>query len=296
MSRAETTRMSCTRKNRSCFAPLAAIAMVMVLIGNSSSLADLAVVAFGDSTTAIRPPEVPKVYAQLIQDELPGLLGQSVTVYNAGVGGNRTDDALARINADVRAHSPGIVIVQFGINDSWVDSYVRGDPSRVAIDAPTQVNHPYAYRGNYTANLINIVTILKGDGARVILMTPNQVKTKALDPECNYFPWQNDLLGSYAQVVRTVASVKNVELLDVWQMYTDYAAISGHSVKDLLGDEGSHPNQLGHRMVADGLEAMIVPEPGTLSLLLAASLGLLAYHCRNRLRVTCMGIDWFYGK
>jgi sialidase-1 len=189
-----------------------------------------------------------------------------VTVCNAGVGGNDTYDALGRIDADVVARHPDTVIVQFGINDSYVYSKVQGDPSAVAIDATTQVGHPYAYRGNYTANLDTIVNTLKNDGARVILMTPNQLRTTGVAAE---LAWQNDLLGQYAQVVRNVAADEGVELFDVWQMYSNYAAIPGNSIADLLVDS-QHPNQLGHRMVADGLIGIIVPEPGSLALLITA--------------------------
>lgn len=230
------------------------------------------IVAFGDSTTATRET-VSKVYAQILQEQLPDRLGQSVTVYNAGVGGNTTYNALQRITNDVRARHPDTVIVQFGINDSWVYSGVQGGPSDVPIDAATQAGHPNASHGNYTANLTGIVSTLKGDGARVILMTPNQLQTTGPGAE---MAWRNDLLGTYADVVRLVAADQRVELLDVWQLYSDYAAEPGHSINDLLVDS-QHPGQLGHQMVADRLMAMIVPEPSAVVLWITAALGLLAY-------------------
>ena len=238
----------------------------------------MTLVAFGDSTTAIRST-VPKVYAQILQGELPQALGGSVAVHNAGVGGNTTYDALSRINADVLARHPNVVIVQFGINDSWVDSGKQGNPSRIAIDAAAQVGHPNAARGNYTANLNTIVNTLRSSGARVIVMTPNQLQTTGAGAEAI---WQNDLLGQYAQVVRKVAADSKVELLDVWQMYADYASMPGHSVNDLLVDS-QHPNQAGHRLVADGLKSMLVPEPSVCTLLSVGVLGLLVYAgCRRR--------------
>lgn len=214
------------------------------------------IVAFGDSTTAVRNT-VPKVYADLLQERLPALLGQAVTVYNAGIGGNQTSDALARLNTDVRSRNPDIAIVQFGINDSWVYSGHQGEPSAVAIDAATQATSPYASRGNFTDNLTSIIRTLKSDGCRVILMTPNQLQIAGPGAE---MPWRNDLLGRYAEVVRQVAASERTELLDVWTMYSDYAAVAGHSVNDLLVDS-QHPGQLGHQMVADRLVAMLVPVP-----------------------------------
>jgi lysophospholipase L1-like esterase len=256
---------------------LALIVGVAGIAGTEATAYGKIIVAFGDSTTAPRAT-VPKVYAQILQDDLSGLLGTSVTVYNAGVGGNTTYDALGRLNTDVRSHHPNLVIVQFGINDSWVDSGVQGNPSRVAIDAAAQVGSPYAFRGNYTANLSSIVNTLKADGARVILMTPNPVQTTGTGAEP---VWQNNLLGDYAQVARNVAASKHVDLFDVWQMYANYAAVPGHSINDLLVDS-EHPNQLGHQMVAHGLEAMIVPEPSVVTLLSCGLLARLAHTWRHR--------------
>lgn len=259
----------------------ALLAMAWIAVGSQANVSHAAtVVAFGDSTTATRNT-VPKVYAQILQDRLPALLGESTTVRNAGVGGNTTYDALQRIDNDVRTSHPDIVIVQFGINDSWVYSGVQGNPSDVPIDEAAQVGHPNASHGNYTDNLGRIVAVLKNDGARVILMTPNQLQTTGLGAE---MAWRNDLLGNYAQVVRNVAAAEDVELLDTWQMYSDYAAEPGHSVNDLLVDP-QHPGQAGHQMVADGLMAMIVPEPSAANTMASTCLASVAYLLwRTRLR------------
>jgi len=58
--------------------------------------------------------------------------------------------------------------------------------------------------------------------------------------------------------------------------------IPGHNVNDLIVDNFEHPNQAGHTMVANGLVPMIVPEPGTLALLIRAGLGLSVRVWRRR--------------
>jgi lysophospholipase L1-like esterase len=109
-------------------------------------------------------------------------------------------------------------------------------------------------------------------------MTPNQLRTTGPGAES---VWQNDLLGSYAQVVRDVAADQGVELLDVWKMYANYTAIPGHSINDLLVDS-QHPGALGHRMVADRLEGIFAPEPGTISLLGIGCLGVAGWRLLQR--------------
>ena len=61
--------------------------------------AELRIVAFGDSTTAVRST-VERVYAQRLESKL-GASGLSVEVVNAGVGGNTTAAARRRFAQDV---------------------------------------------------------------------------------------------------------------------------------------------------------------------------------------------------
>ncbi len=205
----------------------------------------LKIVAFGDSTTATRKT-VNAIYAA----RLPGLLGPhgiQAEVVNAGVPGSHTgrltdnarhrkQHALDRLDTAVRAHKPDIVVVQFGINDSWVDSDLAEDASRIPL-------------ADYRRNLTAIVGTLKKDGARVILMTPNKIGGKHED-------WRVARLGGYAEAVRSVASEQEAELVDVWGAYEAFeGAVAGKRTELML--DGSHPNDRGHELVATLLAARI---------------------------------------
>ncbi|MEQ9065829.1 MAG: GDSL-type esterase/lipase family protein [Gimesia chilikensis] len=69
------------------------------------------IVTFGDSTTATRGPLV--VYSMILAKELPQQ-GVPVKVINAGIGGNTTQNAVARFEKDVLAKQPDLVVIQFG--------------------------------------------------------------------------------------------------------------------------------------------------------------------------------------
>ena len=92
----------------------------------------IVLVAFGDSTTALRKNL--EVYATLLEKELPAK-GIQAKVFNAGVGGNNTHDAMLRFQTDVLNRSPDVVILQFGINDSAVDVWKQppADQPRVPL-------------------------------------------------------------------------------------------------------------------------------------------------------------------
>lgn len=78
------------------------------------------IIMFGDSTTAVRPGAVQKVYAQRVQEALQST-GATIAIHNAGIGGNTTRDARKRLHPDVLQYQPRLVVMQFGINDSAVD-------------------------------------------------------------------------------------------------------------------------------------------------------------------------------
>jgi lysophospholipase L1-like esterase len=100
------------------------------------------VIAFGDSLTA--------GYGALAGEDYPSrlsaLLGE--TVINAGVSGDTTESALARLDSDVLARDPRIVIVGLGGND-----FLRGTPVETT-----------------EANLRTCARKIEGAGAMVVLL------------------------------------------------------------------------------------------------------------------------------
>jgi lysophospholipase L1-like esterase len=206
---------------------------------------EMTIVAFGDSTTATRDT-VARVYA----DRLPALLvarGVEARVINAGVGGSHTGrlldnarhrrkHALDRLDEAVRNQKPDVVVVQFGWNDSWIDSNEPDGPSRIPVR-------------DYAANLKRIVETLERDGSKVILMTPNR-------PNTGIEPWRVARTQQYVDVVRKLAVAGSISLVDVWAEYDRFSATQGQSSDDLLLDS-VHPNDKGHELVARRLADLI---------------------------------------
>ena len=202
------------------------------------------IVTFGDSTTATRGPLV--VYSKILAKELPQL-GFPVKVINSGIGGNKTNQAKARLKKDVLDHQPDVVVIQFGINDASVDVWRNPPATKSRIS-----------RDQYEANLRDLIKTLREKKIQVILMTPNSMrwveKIKKLYGKHPYDPEDPDgfnvFLKLYAETVRKIAREENVPLVDVYTAFEDYAKQKGHSAHDLLLD-GVHPNTAGQRMVAD---------------------------------------------
>ena len=220
---------------------------------------ELRIVAFGDSTTAVYDDWVPstvEVYAQCLPRTLAER-GITTKVFNAGIGNTTTREALFRLGPDVRSLDPNLVIIQFGINDSWIDV----DLGRT---------EPRLTREEFRDNLTAIIDILRQDGVAIILMTPNPMRWDdpfyidaftqlpgLLDTEQER--GINALLDIYAQDVREVANTTGVMLVDVLAAFEDYGQQDGQSIDDLLlpGD-GIHPNAQGQHLVCELLTGRII--------------------------------------
>ena len=208
------------------------------------------IVTFGDSTTAKRGQLV--VYSMILQKDLPQQ-GLPVKVINAGIGGNTTQNAIARFEKDVLQEKPDLVVIQFGINDSTVD---------VWKDPPTKSSR--VSKAQYEANLRSLIKQLKEKQIAVILMTPNslrwtpRIKKQYGKPpyDANHSDGFNLFLKSYAESVRQIAKENSVPLVDIYAAFETYAKQEGQSAHDLLLD-GIHPNTKGQRMVADLLMPQI---------------------------------------
>ena len=211
------------------------------------------IVMFGDSTTATRDGAIDKVYSVRVGEALQSV-GSTLTVHNAGVGGNTTQEARKRMEKDVLIHKPKVIVMQFGINDSAVDVWKKSAPTqpRVAIK-------------DYEANLRYMIGEAQKHGAKVILMTTNPLRwtsrLREMYGKPPYRPEAEDgfdapFLASYNDAMRKLAEELKVPLVDVRAAYPDFAAKHKVTIDKMLLD-GMHPNDLGHQLVAELLLPVI---------------------------------------
>ena len=205
------------------------------------------VVMFGDSTTAERHGAVEKVYAQRVQESLQGI-GSSLSVHNAGIGGHTTKNGRDRFAKDVLAHKPRIVVIQFGINDAAVD--VWKNPPATAARVPL---------ADYEANLRWMITTLREQKAKPILMTTSPLrwtgKLRDLYGKPPYRPDDADgfdapVLARYNETVRKLAAELAVPLVEIHDAFTA-------KNPDRLLLDGMHPNDEGHKLIAELLGPVI---------------------------------------
>jgi acyl-CoA thioesterase-1 len=161
-------------------------------------------------------------YAALIGEALRG-----ERVINTGIGGNRVVDLQRRWDEDVLAHSPAVLSIMIGINDTW-RRYDRDDPTATET---------------FAAGYRDIVARAQAAGVgRIILVEPFLLPVTE-----DQWAWREDL-DPKIQSVRRLAAELGTGYLATDGPLAQRAAVVGAAA---LAGDGVHPTADGHRFLAD---------------------------------------------
>ena len=199
------------------------------------------VFTLGDSITRGARRGVPPTatFTARLQAGLRGA-GLAVQVHNVGIGSERTDLALARLDRDVISQRPHLVTVMYGTNDSWVD---RGQVASRLTES------------QYETNLREIVRRLQAAGIRVVLMT--EPKFAEQNPRNGLDEEPNGRLARYVELCRRVAQETGTLLVDHFAGW-DAVQRQGRILQSWTTD-GCHPNVDGHADLAARMLPVIAP-------------------------------------
>jgi acyl-CoA thioesterase-1 len=199
------------------------------------------ILAVGDSITkGARPGVAP---AQTFSARLQAALreaGVRAQVHNVGIGGERTDQVLERLEHDVISQRPQLVTVMYGTNDSFVDTGKTA--SRLT-------------ERQYEANLREIVRRLQAARIRVVVMTPPKFGEEHRRNGVGEDP--NLRLARYAARCRQVAAETGAGLVDHFGGWAS-AQDQGRRLQPWTTD-GCHPNPDGHAELAARMVPAIAP-------------------------------------
>src|SRR6185503_2945497 len=184
------------------------------------------IVFLGDSIT--EGGVGPKGYVTLIKNALNEKhkdLG--IEVIGAGVSGNKVPDLQKRLDKDVLAKKPTIVVIYIGINDVW---HGENDPSRGTS------------KEKFEAGLKEIIGKIQAAGARVVLCTPTVIGEKKAG--ANKLDAQ---LDDYAEISRKMAKQTKSPLCDLRKAFQDYETKHNTEDKDkgVLTTDRVHLNDAG---------------------------------------------------
>ncbi|MBC9914868.1 SGNH/GDSL hydrolase family protein [Chitinophaga varians] len=162
------------------------------------------------------------------------------TVINKGIGGNSTSDLLTRVEKDVVALKPELVVLMAGTND-MVNS---------------QKLVPYA---QYALQYRQLVQRIRESGATVVLMTSLPVDTGYLfqrHQRGRYDADPNRRIDSACALVQEIAAAERVYCLDLHKIFVSRgepgrtAASMIVNAANMGREDGVHPTAAGYRFMA----------------------------------------------
>lgn len=200
------------------------------------------VIFFGDSITELgvkTRDDSGKGYVLKI-DSLCKAEGKSALYdfVGAGVSGNKVYDLYLRLEEDVLAKNPDVVVIYIGVNDVWHKA-----TSGTGTDADK-------FERFYNA----ILKKLKEKNIRVILCTPAVIGEKH-----DMSNQQDGDLNSYSTIIRNIAQKNGVPLVDLRKIFIDYSKAHNPNNQDrhILTRDRVHLNEKGNQVVAEKLWAGI---------------------------------------
>jgi lysophospholipase L1-like esterase len=185
------------------------------------------IIFFGDSLTALAGQEAPKQhvtkgYVRFVRE---ALADKGVEVDWVATGGHTVPDLIKRVDKDVIAKKPTIVVIQIGCNDA----------RRIPKDT-------------FRTSLEELIDRLQKAEIQVVQCTLTSVGEKH-DGSNNDDP----KLDEFAAIEREVAKEKKVPLTDLRKAFVAHRKTNNPDNKGsgILTYDGNHFNDAGHRFVAE---------------------------------------------
>ena len=188
------------------------------------------IVAFGDSITTGGDASEPGLifwerWAAALREKYPHA---SITTTNGATGGDTTAQGLQRLQEKVLRQKPDLVLIGFGMNDHNREGF------GVPLDA-------------FAANLRAMISRIRTDtGAEIVLFSafpPN--------PKWHY---GSHHMEAYADATERVAREQDCAFADVYHLWMSLAARK--KPEDLLANNINHPNDFGHWIYFEALQAI----------------------------------------
>ena len=160
--------------------------------------------------------------------------GGYIDIYNLGISGDTTNELLERIDTELFARNPDIIIFSIGANDS---SYLKSK------------NNNYVDLKKFKENLNELYKKSKKFTKEIIFVGLTKIDEKKLNP----IPWDNDIcytdknIAVYNLAIKNFCKENNLPFIEMFDLLDD---------EDL--DDGLHPNSDGHEKMFNRVKDFLI--------------------------------------
>jgi lysophospholipase L1-like esterase len=192
------------------------------------------IIFFGDSITELGvKPEKYRGYILQMQDMLKAEKKDSqYELVGSGISGNKVYDLFLRMEEDVLAKNPDVVVIYVGVNDVW---------HKTLLGTGTD---PDKFEKFYQA----IINKLKAKNIKVAVCTPAVVGEKTDMSN----PLDGDL-NRYSNIIRDIAKKNSLPVNDLRKSFQQYLNKNNpdNKEKEILTYDRVHMNDKGNKLIAE---------------------------------------------
>lgn len=205
------------------------VPIVLLVLFTAMNFKPKKIIFFGDSITQMGV--APGGYVDLIRKSLDPL---KYEVIGSGIGGNKVYDLYLRMEEDVLAKKPDLVVIYVGVNDVWHKQSMR---------TGTDYDKFIAF---YQA----LIHKIQASGSKVVLCTPAVIGEKK-----NGANEMDADLDKYSGAIRELANKNKLPLCDLRELFKAYEEKNNIAdvAKGVLTTDGVHLNDIGNQTLAEVL-------------------------------------------
>ncbi len=189
------------------------------------------IICFGDSITESGGGD--GGWITLLGETLNADPERSCEMINCGFSGRTSGEGLDRLGEFVLPHLPGVLLIQFGINDAYVHLWQR--ISRVSVN-------------EYARHLGEIVRIARERHSQPVIVVAHPLGSRNPGNQGNRLS-QAQNVEPYQAIARRVAAEESVPCIDLPALARD----RGLSAAEITGGDGVHLAPAGHTFLADAI-------------------------------------------
>lgn len=168
--------------------------------------------------------------------------GKKLVIMNGGIGGDKAADIYRRLDYDVLAKQPNVLVLTFGMNDS---GYFEFNNDNAAATARERIA---ASRQNY--ELIEKRLLQLPDIQKVLMSSPPYDETAKIGG--NVFRGKHNAMKEIVKFQQAIARKNNWPFVDLFHPMTelDLRLQQKDSAFTLVGPDRVHPGNAGHLVMA----------------------------------------------
>lgn len=204
--------------------------LVMIIFAFGRSARKKKIIFFGDSITELGVQ--PKGYISLLKAKMREEgMDENFDLVGSGISGNKVYDLYLRLEEDVLAKSPDMVIIYVGVNDVW---------HKRLLGTGTDYDK---FGKFYEA----IITKLKASNIKIVLCTPAVIGERT-----DHSNEQDGDLNLYSKWVRDYATKNGLGMVNLRHSFLSYNLENNKENKDkgILTTDRVHLNDAGNELVA----------------------------------------------